>query len=90
MRGWIALRVQRQENAEGIILIVIHYARNHRRRRTVVYSFLTLFPRFACDAVVPRWIRFISAFPARRSVPAFNQKLNVSGTEASRVSAESA
>jgi hypothetical protein len=45
--------------------------------------FLTLFPRFARDAVVPRWIRFISAFPARRLVAALNQKLNVSGVKAS-------
>jgi len=28
----------------------------------------TLLPRFARHAVVPRWIRFISAFPARRLV----------------------
>jgi hypothetical protein len=27
-------------------------------------------PRFARHAVVPRWIRFISAFPARRLVGA--------------------
>jgi hypothetical protein len=48
--------------------------------------FSTLFPRFARDAVVPRWIRFISAFPARRLVPALNQKLNASGMEALGVS----
>jgi hypothetical protein len=57
---------------------------------SLCYTSLTLFPRFARDAVVPRWIRFISAFPARRLIPAFNQKtfnqkLNVSGMEASRV-----
>lgn len=34
--------------------------------RYVVYCFQTLLPRFARDAVVPRWISLISAFPARR------------------------
>jgi len=32
------------------------------------YTVSTLLPRFARDAVVPGWISFISAFPARRFI----------------------
>jgi hypothetical protein len=52
----------------------LHYARNAALPLSCAILFLTLFPRFAREAVVPRWISFISAFPARRLVPALNQK----------------
>lgn len=86
MRRLIVLRVNDNQNLLGSDRLPPRYLGNRRGRRTVLHSLLTLLPRFARDAVVRGWIRFISAFPARRLVPALNQKLNVSGLEASRVS----
>ena len=38
------------------------------------YTVFDAIPRFAREAVIPSWIRFISAFPAHRLVPAPNLK----------------